>query len=127
MEEIEVGDWIRTKKGNIDKIACEFDKNNWRSKNTYGELIVRCLDNIYLLDDIVKHSKNIIDLIEVGDYVNGYKVISIDTNAPNDCKECIELDRNNTYEYQWISRNEIETILTKEQYQANCYTVERKK
>ena len=127
MEEIEVGDWIRTKKGNIDKIACEFDKNNWRSKNTYGELIVRCLDNIYLLDDIVKHSKNIIDLIEVGDYVNGYKVISIDTNAPNDRKECIELDRNNTYEYQWISRNEIETILTKEQYQANCYTVERKK
>ena len=24
--------------------------------------------------DIIKHSKNIIDLIEVGDYVNGYKV-----------------------------------------------------
>lgn len=64
-------------------------------------------------------------MIEVGDYVNRYKVISIDINVPNDCKECIELDRNNTYEYQWISRNEIKTILTKELYQANCYTVER--
>lgn len=55
--------------------------------------------------------------------VNGYKVISIDTNAPNDVKECIELDRNNAYEYQWISKNEIETILTHEQYNANCYRV----
>ena len=104
---IEVGEYVRTKKGKIFQ---------------YGK------GRAYLGKDneIVKHSKNIIDLIEVGDYVNGYKVISIDTNAPNDCKECIELDRNNTYEYQWISRNEIETILTKELYQANCYTVERR-
>ena len=118
MEEIEVGDWIRTKKGNIDKIACEFDKNNWRSKNTYGELIVRCLDNIYLLDDIVKHSKNIIDLIEVGDYVNGKRIHKINKGSNycylyyGNCKTFVD--------YQ------IKTILTKEMYELNCYTVERK-
>ena len=116
MEEIEVGDWIRTKKGNIDKIACEFDKNNWRSKNTYGELIVRCLDNIYLLDDIVKHSKNIIDLIEVGDFVNGKYVSKI--KEYKDGKALISL-------IGIIMEDGIKTILTKEQYQANCYTVER--
>ena len=102
-----------------------------------GEVIKINKDTIYVkmnfelpfafkIENIAKHSKNLIDLIEVGDYVNGYKVISIDTNAPNDCKECIELDRNNAYEYQWISKNEIKTILTKEMYEANCYTVERK-
>ena len=120
MEEIEVGDWIRTKKGNIDKIACEFDKNNWRSKNTYGELIVRCLDNIYLLDDIVKHSKNIIDLIEVGDYVNGYKVIAKSDDG------YIVILTDDIEQGELLAEEEIETILTKELYQANCYTVERK-
>ena len=119
MEEIEVGDWIRTKKGNMDKIACEFDKNNWRSKNTYGELIVRCLDNIYLLDDIVKHSKNIIDLIEVGDYVNGQLVRATYLEGVT---KYIKL--NNSRGVRTYNDN-IKTILTHEQYIQNCYTVER--
>ena len=104
---IEAGEYVRTKKGKIFK---------------YGK------GRAYLGKDneIVKHSKIISEVVEVGDYVNGYKVITVDTDAPNNCKECIELDRNNAYEYQWISRNEIKTILTKELYQANCYTVERK-
>ena len=104
---IEAGEYVRTKKGKIFQ---------------YGK------GRAYLGKDnaIVKHSKIISEVVEVGDYVNGYKVITVDTDAPNNCKECIELDRNNAYEYQWISRNEIKTILTKELYQANCYTVERK-
>ena len=117
MKEIKVGDYVRTNTGKIDKVI-----NN----NYYMSQYIECEKGIVDKENIVKHSKNIIDLLQVGDYVNGYKVISIDINALNDCKECIELDRNNTYEYQWISRNEIETILTKELYQANCYTVERK-
>ena len=128
---IEVGDFIRTDDGIIGKIKrIELDNTDktlkWyvfdRKRLDMNMTVEAYINKPY----IVKYSKNIIDLIEVGDYVNGYKVISIDTNAPNDCKECIELDRNNTYEYQWISRNEIKTILTKELYQANCYTVERK-
>ena len=114
--EIEVGEWIRLNDGRIRQLKWT-DGINAQWTRTFGE---------GLLKDIVKHSKDITDLIKVGDYVNGYKVISIDTNAPNNCKECIELDKNNAYEYQWISKNEIETILTKEQYMQNCYTVERK-
>ena len=130
MKEIKVGEYVRTNKGKIFIFAWleNSDEKRYTNKVLLGN--GKIFENkFYYFDDgeeIVKHSKNIIDLIEVGDYVNGYKVISIDINAPNDCKECIELDRNNTYEYQWISRNEIKTILTHEQYQANCYTVERK-
>ena len=122
------------------KKEIEILKNKYIYQRYDGTITKYIVDNEYYIavgtgiatkkDETVllgKVAENIIDLIEVGDYVNGYKVISIDTNAPNDCKECIELDRNNTYEYQWISRNEIETILTKELYKANCYTVERRK
>ena len=131
---IEVGEYIRTKNGllgNVNKIELTGSGTRFAGEFITDTIIQFNDGKVYerrVKDkDIVKHSKNIIDLIEVGDYVNGYKVISIDTNTPNDCKECIELDRNNTYEYQWISRNEIETILTKELYQANCYKkVERK-
>lgn len=56
--------------------------------------------------------------------MNGYKVISIDKNTPNGCVECIELDRNNVYEYQFISRDAIKTILTHEQFETNCYKIE---
>ena len=127
MEEIKVGEWVRTKRGEICKVLgispeVRDETRLYSHKHYYLDNKKGSLTKFY----IANHSKNIIDLIEVGDYVNGYKVISIDINAPNDCKECIELDRNNTYEYQWISRNEIKTILTHEQYEANCYTVERK-
>lgn len=69
MEKIKAGNFIRTKKGNTDKIQCNFDKDSWRSKNTYGEPIVRCEYDTYLLKDIAKHSKNIIDIIEDEDFV----------------------------------------------------------
>lgn len=63
-EKIEVGEYIRTKNGNIDKIdRYIFESNIYHCKNGL------CIDTenrigLYL-EDIVKHSKNIIDLIEV--------------------------------------------------------------
>lgn len=70
-----------------------------------------------------KVSENRIDLIEKDDYVNGYKVISVDYDVMNDTTECIELDLNSSYQYNFISIRQIQTILTKEQYMANCYKV----
>ncbi len=58
--------------------------------------------------------------------MNGYKVISVDKNAPENCIECIELDRNNAYEYQFISSKDIQSILTHEQFEANCYKISTK-
>lgn len=79
----------------------------------------------YSLDDkAIKHSKNIIDLIEVGDYVNGYKIIAI-----NYKENYITIQNINEFGENGIKvlqEDEIKTILTKEQMEANCYTVERK-
>ena len=41
----------------------------------------------------------------------------------DDKTECIELDLNNNYQYNFISIRQIKTILTKESYMANCYKV----
>lgn len=66
MEEIEVGEYVRTISGNIDKVdalygmienTVHLENHKWQS-----------------IKNIVKHSPNLIDLIEVGDYVNGYRV-----------------------------------------------------
>lgn len=78
----------------------------------------------YSLDDkAIKHSKNIIDLIEVEDYVNGYKIIAI-----NYKENYITIQNINEFDENGIKvlqEDEIKTILTKEQMKANCYTVER--
>ena len=78
-------------------------------------------DNVYgdWFDAIAveNFSENIIDLIEVGDYVNGKCVSEI--KEYKDGKTLIAL-------IGIIMEDDIETILTKELYKANCYTVERK-
>lgn len=116
--DIEVGDYVRTKSGEIgifveyrdDKFFCKI-----KIKNTYYTPPI---------STITKHSKNIIDLIEVGDFVNGYRVLEMfkfqnDKYAVTICKS----------DFKSICRiwseEDIETILTKEQYSQNCYTVER--
>ena len=112
--EIEVGEYARTEDGKIDKII-----NN----NCYMPQYIECEKSLLYKEDIVNHSKNIIDLIEVGDYVNGYPVRKI----PNFNNELCNFDLN---KMEWIPLKNIDVyynILTKEQYESNCYTVERKK
>ncbi len=59
MEEIKVGEYVRTKEGYIDKIVIAENEDDMYA----GESNPQYLD--YTSEDIVKHSKNIIDLIEV--------------------------------------------------------------
>lgn len=71
-----------------------------------------------LSDKTIRHSKILSEVVEVGDYVNGKLIHKIDKGQNycylyyGNCKTFVD--------YQ------IKTILTKELYQANCYTVERK-
>lgn len=117
MKDIEVGEYVRTKEGEIHKVIKIIeDDGDW---DYYC-----CGNNVgYFAMDIANHSKKLIDLIEVGDFVNGYRVISVDYDVTNDTTECIELDLNSNYQYNFISIRQIQTILTKEQYLANCYKV----
>ena len=116
---IEVGEYVRTK----DKILKidSFDKD---IRNidcvcfTTGEVYTQELLN----EIIVKHSKNIIDLIEVGDYVNGYKVSDKESTLLITNVKGIDRSGYNIPISQFGEN--IKTILIKEQYNANCYKVE---
>ena len=110
MEEIKVGEYVRIVKGKID-IFKEKDENC---------MFARCEKNTYWMPDIVKHSKNIIDLIECGDYVNGMEILDI--YIPRDKWDPIELRVDSRYT-NFILADEIKTILTKEQFEQNLYKV----
>ena len=133
---IEVGEYVRLARNQgINKIIDEDDDGflvlDEIIADEYGE---ECFE-ISLQDvdkEIVKHSKNIINLIEVGDIIEinkeKYEVIfdkSIDKLGvliPN--RDCLEI-RHSSLEHIFMEYEDIK-ILTKEQYMQNCYTVERK-
>lgn len=105
---IEVNEYVRTDKGYIFKV--DEEKKNLQIANfldvEYGKMI--------------KHSKQLIDLIEIGDYVNGMEVLDI--YKPRDLWESIEIRVDSRYT-NFILAEDIKTILTKEQFEANCYKV----
>lgn len=112
MEEIKVGEYVRTKDGIIDKILnYSFGCNVWHCQN--GMCIDECNCIGVHLKDITKHSKDITDLIEAGDFINGNRVYKV-TNA---CIYCTGKAVQNK-----LTIN-IKTILTHEQYENNCYRI----
>lgn len=82
--------------------------------------------------EIEKHSKNIIDLIEVGDYVNGEKVFSIEKDRF--IKGQIDIFVNRDEVNYWGDRSlsliidkDIKSIVTKEQFANMEYRLEENK
>ena len=76
----------------------------------------------FKIENITKHSSNIIDLIGAGDYVNGYPVRRI-ANFNN------ELCNFDLSTMEWTPLKNIDVyynILTLEQFEQNCYEVEEK-
>ena len=118
-EKIEVGEYVRTKDGIIDKVEIfSVGCCVWHCEN--GMCIDECNRIGTHLEEIVKHSKQLIDLIECGDYVNGMEVLDI--YKPRDLWEPIEIRVDSRYT-NFILTEDIKTILTKETYMANCYQV----
>lgn len=110
--ELEVGKFVRTKAGMIAKII---SKDNV-SGSLHKDEIVFILDNGNKLAlhsrKVIKASHNIIDLIKVGDYVNGFPVI----HKENDILKCGLLVQ--------FKENEIKSIITKEQMESLEYKVD---
>ena len=118
MEEIKVGEYTRNEDGYIEKID-SYDKltniykdeegilRKWEGEDVYG--------NEYS-SIIVKHSTNLIDLIQCGDYVNGKLIHKID------------IRKNSSYIYYGNGKTftdyQIETVVTKEQFQSVEYRLE---
>lgn len=120
---IEVGEYVRTNKGNIGNVIDIFQGHCTAKYHIQFQGNVKVKRQYLSTKTIAKHSKNIIDLIEAGDYVNGNEVT--DKYLFNGEILVLEtiVDETNA---KCMCEGDIRTILTKEQYQANCYTVERK-
>lgn len=77
MEEIKVGEYVRLARNQgVNKII-EIEDNRYILDDSiadeYGDLTC-VLEKNKLKDEVLKHSPSIIDLIEDGDYLNGYLV-----------------------------------------------------
>lgn len=120
-DKIEAGEYVRTKDGKIGI----FDRYSSRKENSLYKSTFNCFIKIRnrktplqcCEDYIVKHSKQLIDLIEVGDFVNGFPILEPIYNG----NTMYGIDEG--YENFKKSYGEIKTILTRENYMDNCYKV----
>lgn len=124
MEEIKVGEYVRTKNKGIKKIAY-LRPNTTVNKYAYfigydddGDR----LNGILKTTDIIKHSRNIIDLIEVGD------ILKLKNGEKWEVQE--HQGDGNWLQLEWenIDDNEdffkkVDSIITKEQFEENSYEV----
>ncbi len=115
-DNIRKDDYVRLNTGNIVKVIGI--KANTVNKRAiyYGFYKQDWFDSAA----VENFSDNIIDLIEVGDIVNGMEVLDI--HKPRDLWEPIEIRVDSRYT-NFILAEDIKTILTKEIYMANCYKV----
>jgi hypothetical protein len=116
-DKIEVGEYARDKEGFIFKVEKIIYDKDWKDYFLTGDSI--CSGT--WKDNIANHSKNIIDLIEVGDYVNEHLVIDI-AYAPE--KAVYIEDTQNRMAHIPYTSNNIKSIVTKEQMEAIQYVVE---
>lgn len=128
MKDIEVGEYVRLARNQgINKIIDIHDKkyeletditNKWRE-------FTCILEEYQLKDEIINHSKQLIELIEVKDLVCFKNKLQ---NSLENEEMIIHIFDNDTLEEvkQAIEKGEIELleILTHEQFEANCYKVE---
>ncbi len=112
---IEVNEYVRTKEGVIGKTI----------KVLSNRVFLDNLGYAVLINDILKHSKHLIDLIEVEDIIK-YRIDNISTTL--ETKGYIEgiVDIADEEMLQRIKSDKnynILEILTKEQYMENCFKV----
>mgnify|MGYP004559524491 CR=1 FL=1 len=95
--------------------------------NKYG-YVENFLYEQELKKEIVKHRKQLIDLIEVKDIVNGHLIIDKyeDVDEYGNDFWCLIIEDDSLLNRS-IREEDIQTILTKEQYMANCYEIGGKK
>lgn len=121
MEEIKVGEYVRTKNKGIQKIA--YLRPN-ATVNKYAYFIGYDddgdrLNGILKTTDIIKHSVNIIDILKIGDFIYtdygwGWYHHKVD-------EETIVIDDGD--EFIDVKKDEIHRILTQEMLWDNSYEV----
>ena len=122
MEDIKVGEYVKTKKGFIGKLT-DIDIKN----DAYYLDCGKCVSSV----NIVNHSFNKLELIQAGDYVNGHKVYESDDGLVifniDDFEYFVnpmglDLDKYRVV-LEWQDENYIKNIVTKEQFDGEKYIV----
>ena len=124
--EIKVNEYIRTKRGIIDKAVKILDDYIFLESKffitEYGES-----STFIKKTDVVKHSTNLIDIIQKDDFVNGDRVVAVDyTEDENgnyiDVLGIMEIDDDYAYPIELRVIN-IREVVTKEQFESITYKV----
>ena len=117
---MKVGDYVRFKTlsreikiGKVIDIIAP-DKNSMKKHCVYD------LDNneATVDDYVIKSSPNIIDLIEVGDYVNKSRVVAIDDDGFIEIEIGYDLEQG-----ELLPQEDIKSIVTKEQFESMEYKI----
>lgn len=124
MSKIEVNEYVRTKGGEIGKFKGYNNNKNsqWKYKVKLPKMK---LWKYYEEENIVKHSKQLIDLIEVGDIIK-YRIDNISTTLETKgyIKGIVDISDEEMLQRIKSDKNyNILEILTREQYMANCFKV----
>lgn len=112
--DIEIGDYVRTKNGEIRKVVEYVVGGYLVDTSYYNEIIKENTLGIIPLEDVKNHNKNITGLLEAGDVakVNAYGIIFTTILKQSDILS-FKVDG-------W----ELLEVLTKEQYEQYAYKVE---
>ena len=111
MSEIKIGDYVRDTGGTIfqvKSIHCEEDGDIYYRSDFFGTF----------KSMVKKHSETLIDLIEIGDFVNEKRVIAVDNRINDEGEKIILIENYNEWTDDGIITNkDIKTVLTKEIYE----------
>jgi hypothetical protein len=110
---MKVGDYVRT---NVERLNIQ---QICKIKKILFDDFIFTDRGYYDKEYIIKSSPNIIDLIEVGDYVNGWKITTIDKRNNK-----LYAEYDDGYLIQTISKKNIKSIVTKEQFESMQYNLE---
>lgn len=126
---LEVGQFVRFK----DKRGNTYIRNikevcNEQPHKSWGAIIIdKNANNVpYVsLKNIIKASYNIIDILEVGDYVNGKKIVDVGclTNGPRKGTKVIDYYINPSA-VSYLEKEDIKSVITHEQMEQMKYKVE---
>ena len=120
---MKVGDYVRTEDGTITRIKMFYEKKWEEPELIYARFL--CEDyEIYEYPRQAKSSPNIIDLIEVGDYVNGNKIINISEDHYGKTTLIWGFDNGDFQCAFTIYEEDIKSVTTKEQFEAMEYKCE---
>lgn len=117
---LEVGMYVRYKRGSIgfvdpvDKIGKIINQIN------NSDIYELDNNNNIFEDDVIKARFNIIDLVKIGDYVNGHRVIFVNDTFTY---ASVEVETSGEATCEIIPKNNIKSILTKEQMEQMSYRI----